>query len=321
MVTKGTATLVTGGTLIPPTIDSDPYPNEDPNAIIRSEVGVKGGLARRIGPGDVVVNLPGTPHWLSQIDGSIEYFEIQIPNVDPAPGIERAEVKPKLRTCMYAAGLQARSRRLVKGRGQMSVSRNRVRSWRRPLAALGLASRVASCAWGASLLAQPQAPAPDPQDVEEGMTIFRTKADCQTCHGWAADGRKMDTQMPDAPNLRTSRLGRAGIIYAIKCGRPGRDMPAFDRMAYKDAARCNNTTEADLKKNNLALNRSGRDASAARDRDGGRFPVREGDREGTDGPREVRRVLGRPGAGRLQASSNRRLAVGDGRQAHHAYHA
>lgn len=95
MVTKGTATLVTGGTLIPPTIDSDPYPNEDPNALIRSEVGVKGGLARRIGPGDVVVNLPGTPHWLSQIDGAVEYFEIRLPNFDPAPGIERAEVKPK----------------------------------------------------------------------------------------------------------------------------------------------------------------------------------------------------------------------------------
>jgi hypothetical protein len=92
IVTKGTATLVTGGTLIPPTIDSDPYPNANPNATIRSEVGVKGGLARKIGPGDVVVNLPGTPHWLSDITDSIEYFEIQIPNVDPAPGIERAEV-------------------------------------------------------------------------------------------------------------------------------------------------------------------------------------------------------------------------------------
>ncbi len=95
MVTRGTATLVTGGTLIPPTIDSDPYPNEDPNAIIRSEVGVKDGLSRRIGPGDVLVNLPGTPHWLSQIDGTIEYFEVRIPNMDPAPGVERAEVKPK----------------------------------------------------------------------------------------------------------------------------------------------------------------------------------------------------------------------------------
>ena len=95
MVTKGTATLVTGGTLIPPTIDSDPYPSDDPNAIVRSDIGVMGGLARRIGPGDVVVNLPGTPHWLSQIDGSIEYFEVRIPNVDPAPGVERAEVKAK----------------------------------------------------------------------------------------------------------------------------------------------------------------------------------------------------------------------------------
>jgi hypothetical protein len=94
IVIKGTGTLVTGGTLIPPTIDSDPYPNANPNATIRSDVGVKGGLARRIGPGDVVVNLPGTPHWLSQIDGAIDYFEIQIANVDPAPGIERAEVLP-----------------------------------------------------------------------------------------------------------------------------------------------------------------------------------------------------------------------------------
>jgi len=94
IVTKGTATLVTGGTLIPPTIDSDPYPNANPNATIRSDAGVKGGLARKIGPGDVVVNLPGTPHWLSDITDSIEYFEIQIPNIDPAAGIERAEVLP-----------------------------------------------------------------------------------------------------------------------------------------------------------------------------------------------------------------------------------
>jgi mannose-6-phosphate isomerase-like protein (cupin superfamily) len=92
VVIKGTATMVTGGQLIPPTIDSDPYPNSNPNATIRSQVGVKGGLARKIGPGDVIVNLPGTPHWLSEIDGSIDYFEIQIGNMDPAPGIERAEV-------------------------------------------------------------------------------------------------------------------------------------------------------------------------------------------------------------------------------------
>src|SRR6476620_167499 len=92
IVTRGTATLVTGGTLIPPTIDSDPYPNSNPNATIRSDAGVKGGLARKIGPGDVIVNLPGTPHWFSEIDDAIEYVEIQVPNVDPAAGVERAEV-------------------------------------------------------------------------------------------------------------------------------------------------------------------------------------------------------------------------------------
>ncbi|MGC4084789.1 MAG: cytochrome c [Vicinamibacterales bacterium] len=129
--------------------------------------------------------------------------------------------------------------------------RTSVRGW-------GFGAVVASVFAGVLLLVQPagvraQGPAPDPEDVKEGMTIYRTKADCQTCHGWAADGRKMDTQMPDAPNLRQTRLGRAGIIYAIKCGRPGRGMPAFDRLAYKDPSRCNNTSEADLQKNNLAL--------------------------------------------------------------------
>ena len=97
-----------------------------------------------------------------------------------------------------------------------------------------------------------QTPAPDPQDVAEGMRIYRQKADCQSCHGWAGDGRKMDTQMPDGANLRATRLGRAGIINAIKCGRPGRSMPAFDRLAYSDG-RCNGTTAADLKKNGLSL--------------------------------------------------------------------
>lgn len=122
----------------------------------------------------------------------------------------------------------------------------------------GIGVVIASACAGALLLAggtpvRAQGAAPDPEDVKEGMTIYRTKADCQTCHGWAADGRKMDTQMPDAPNLRQTRLGRAGILYAIRCGRPGRGMPAFDRMAYKDPSRCNNTSEEDLKKNNLDL--------------------------------------------------------------------
>ena len=103
------------------------------------------------------------------------------------------------------------------------------------------------------LAGAPAQATPDPEDVAEGMRIYRTKADCQTCHGWAADGRKMDTQMPDGANLRTTRLNRAAVVYAIRCGRPGRGMPAFDKQAYVDAARCNGTTLAELKKNDLAL--------------------------------------------------------------------
>src|SRR5229473_7997859 len=67
IVIKGTGTLVTGGTLIPPTIDSDPYPNTNPNATIRSDVGVKGGLPRRIAQGVAGVNLPGRRHGLIRI--------------------------------------------------------------------------------------------------------------------------------------------------------------------------------------------------------------------------------------------------------------
>jgi hypothetical protein len=123
--------------------------------------------------------------------------------------------------------------------------------WARWTAAAGLA---ALCALAAAERAPVRTQAkPDPDDVAEGMRLYRTKADCQTCHGWAADGRKMDTQMPDGANLRTTRLNRAAIVYAIRCGRPGRGMPAYDRQAYVDAARCNNTTQADLRKNDLSL--------------------------------------------------------------------
>ena len=96
------------------------------------------------------------------------------------------------------------------------------------------------------------AQAPDPEDVAEGMRLYRQKGDCQACHGWAADGRKMDSQMPDGANLRTSRLNRDNLITAIKCGRPGKSMPAFDRLAYSDG-RCYSMTEADLKRQGLQL--------------------------------------------------------------------
>jgi mono/diheme cytochrome c family protein len=93
---------------------------------------------------------------------------------------------------------------------------------------------------------QPAA-APDPTDVAEGLRLYQQKADCRACHGWAADGRKSDNQMPDGPSLREKKYTRALLVLTIKCGRPGTSMPAFDKFAYTDG-RCFNMKQADLAK-------------------------------------------------------------------------
>ena len=66
-----------------------------------------------------------------------------------------------------------------------------------------------------------EAQTPSDANIASGMRIYRQKADCQACHGWAGDGRKMDSQMPDGANLRTSQLSRDQTIFVIKCGLPG----------------------------------------------------------------------------------------------------
>ena len=96
------------------------------------------------------------------------------------------------------------------------------------------------------------AQSPDPADIAEGMRLFLQKGNCQACHGWAADGRKMDNQMPDGSNLRETGLDRDNLILTIKCGRPGRGMPAFDRLAYSDG-RCYGMKQADLKRLALSM--------------------------------------------------------------------
>jgi hypothetical protein len=62
----------------------------------------------------------------------------------------------------------------------------------------------------------------------------------------------MDNQMPDGANLRTTRLDREKLIMAIKCGVPGKAMPAFDRLAYSDG-RCYGLKQADLQKMNASM--------------------------------------------------------------------
>jgi hypothetical protein len=87
---------------------------------------------------------------------------------------------------------------------------------------------------------------PDAADVAEGMSLYQQKANCQACHGWAGDGRKMDNEMPAGTNLREVKLNRSALLVIIKCGRPGTSMPAYDKLAYTDG-RCFGMKQADLK--------------------------------------------------------------------------
>ena len=120
---------------------------------------------------------------------------------------------------------------------------NKPSVWLRLLSGMVVAGAIV-----AGLLVAPsaQTEVPDAADIAEGMRLYQQKANCQACHGWAADGRKTDNQMPYGPNLRETKLNRSDLVVTIKCGRPGTDMPAFDKFAYSDG-RCYGKKEADLK--------------------------------------------------------------------------
>jgi hypothetical protein len=105
------------------------------------------------------------------------------------------------------------------------------------------ACTLAGAAWAQSA---------DPADIAAGMGLFHQKAHCQACHGWAGDGHKLDSQMPDGADLRASALDRETLILTIKCGRPGTGMPAFDKFAYSDG-RCFGLKAADLKARQLSM--------------------------------------------------------------------
>ena len=93
---------------------------------------------------------------------------------------------------------------------------------------------------------------PSASDIADGMRLYQQKGNCQACHGWAGDGRKMDSQMPDGANLRELPLDREVVIKTVKCGRPGTGMPAFDRLAYSDG-RCFGLKLSDLRARGLEM--------------------------------------------------------------------
>jgi cytochrome c553 len=109
-----------------------------------------------------------------------------------------------------------------------------------------LSGIVVSVAIGLAVAPAARTQTVDAGDVAEGMSLYQQKANCQACHGWAGDGRKMDNEMPAGTNLREVKLSRSALLAIIKCGRPGTSMPAYDKLAYSDG-RCFGMKQADLK--------------------------------------------------------------------------
>ncbi|HJP34855.1 MAG TPA: cytochrome c [Gammaproteobacteria bacterium] len=67
--------------------------------------------------------------------------------------------------------------------------------------------------------------------VDYGLSTAK-RANCMGCHKWHGDGGP--GYGGAAISLRKTRLARAQLVELIRCGRPGTNMPYFDRDAYKD---------------------------------------------------------------------------------------
>jgi mannose-6-phosphate isomerase-like protein (cupin superfamily) len=68
-ILDGTATIVTGGTLLGAKSANDP--------LQIAGTGIQGGETRQLTKGDVLVIPAGTPHWFKEVPTSIQYFTVK----------------------------------------------------------------------------------------------------------------------------------------------------------------------------------------------------------------------------------------------------
>ena len=74
-VLEGSATFVTGGTVVEPkTIAADEIRGKE----------IKGGESWRISKGDVIVVPNGVPHWFKQVDGPLLYYVVKVTSANSA---------------------------------------------------------------------------------------------------------------------------------------------------------------------------------------------------------------------------------------------
>jgi mannose-6-phosphate isomerase-like protein (cupin superfamily) len=78
-VIQGSATFVTGGTLVnAKTRESGSMEVSKEDGPGASGTAIQGGVNHQLKVGDVIVIPAGTPHWFSKIDGSIAYLAIRV---------------------------------------------------------------------------------------------------------------------------------------------------------------------------------------------------------------------------------------------------
>lgn len=101
-------------------------------------------------------------------------------------------------------------------------------TFRRLAFVAAVAGGLAVAGWLANAAADTDVAAAD--RLATGAAIWR-KADCGACH--ASPGSSATPRAnPAAPPLHLTRLGRDALEQIIRCGRPGSDMPHYDRFAY-----------------------------------------------------------------------------------------
>ena len=65
--------------------------------------------------------------------------------------------------------------------------------------------------------------------VKAGLTVWRNSG-CSDCHGAFANGEKERDESPSGADLRRAKLTTDEFKLAIRCGRPGTGMPAFEEV-------------------------------------------------------------------------------------------
>jgi hypothetical protein len=105
-------------------------------------------------------------------------------------------------------------------------------------------SLVARCSSALLLCAAPAGA----QDFSFGDRLYHEKADCQFCHGVNGDGHGDPRSPGKAADLHKTNLDREQLVKVITCGRPGSEMPHFDKYAYEDKS-CYGVSAAELGRN------------------------------------------------------------------------